>query len=383
MDEIIIHMIIIAPLTKWLIGSNRRWNKGKHEYGIYLALLLLCGVGVYELRKSDQNYYEILNLNSKANKVDIQQSFRKMTRIYHPDKNKNANSLDDFNRIREAYEVLSNEKKKDYYDRFGDFGESEITTFFYVEIIIISIFHFAISFIFGFLYTYGKDNEMCRMIICLYITLNFCIEIVFRFSPESTEFLAFLPIFCRYAPFERIQAFRVLSPLVMNVILLLDIYFFDDDDDSYFYTNFCDYIFEKNTKIIKNYEDAIMTYARAIDGIVETNSNFSWRKTVSPLDTKQVYALTAEETYEPKLDNNDIFLLILNSLLNNNKQIDIDMKVPKKELCRRIDWSRAFIQSVYDENKKQKDFVQSTTTKGIIFSSAIYFIGLVSHLLSK
>lgn len=225
MEEIILHMIIIAPLTKWLIGSNRRWNQGKREYGIYIALLVLFCVGIYELRKPNQNLYEVLNLNAYASKTDIQQSFRKMSRIYHPDKNKEPDSLDRFNKIREAYEVLSNDKKKYTYDRFGDFGDSEITSFFYVEIIIIAMFQFAISFIFGFLYTYGKDNEKYRILICLYIALNFCMELILRFSPESTVFLSFIPILSHYTPFERIHAFRVLVPLIMNAILLVDIYY--------------------------------------------------------------------------------------------------------------------------------------------------------------
>ncbi|ETW53775.1 hypothetical protein PFUGPA_03647 [Plasmodium falciparum Palo Alto/Uganda] len=265
MEEIILHMIIIAPLTKWLIGSNRRWNQGKREYGIYIALLVLFCVGIYELRKPNQNLYEVLNLNAYASKTDIQQSFRKMSRIYHPDKNKEPDSLDRFNKIREAYEVLSNDKKKYTYDRFGDFGDSEITSFFYVEIIIIAMFQFAISFIFGFLYTYGKDNEKYRILICLYIALNFCMELILRFSPESTVFLSFIPILSHYTPFERIHAFRVLVPLIMNAILLVDIYYIEEDTEVYVST-FCEYVFENNSKSIKNYDDAVLFCARLVDG---------------------------------------------------------------------------------------------------------------------
>ncbi|CRH03998.1 DnaJ protein, putative [Plasmodium relictum] len=381
MEEIIIHMIIIAPLTKWLIGSNRIWNKGKREYGIYLALLLLFCVGIYELRKSDKNFYEVLNLNSYASKADIQQSFRKMSRIYHPDKNKEPDSLDRFNKIREAYEVLANDEKKYYYDRYGDFKDSEITNFFYVEILIISIFQYAISFIFGFLYTYGKDNEKYRILICLYITLNFCIEIIYRFSQESNSFLSFLPIFCHYTPFERIQAFRVLVPLVMNAILLLDIYFLDEDTEVYI-SSFCEYVFENNSKSIKHLEDTVIFYARLIDGKIDRGNDFSWRKEKANIQIKNVYELDDEHTYDKKYDKNDIFYSLLYKIIENNKD-QIDLKIPKKELCRRFDWSRWYIASVFGKNAEEKNFIESNATKGIIFSSALYFIGLVSHLFSK
>ncbi|CDO66623.1 DnaJ protein, putative [Plasmodium reichenowi] len=381
MEEIILHMIIIAPLTKWLIGSNRRWNQGKREYGIYIALLVLFCVGIYELRKPNQNLYEVLNLNAYASKTDIQQSFRKMSRIYHPDKNKEPDSLDRFNKIREAYEVLSNDKKKYTYDRFGDFGDSEITSFFYVEIIIIAMFQFAISFIFGFLYTYGKDNEKYRILICLYIALNFCMELILRFSPESTVFLSFIPILSHYTPFERIHAFRVLVPLIMNAILLVDIYYIEEDTEVYVST-FCEYVFENNSKSIKNYDDAVLFCARLVDGKMNNASNFSWREEKSSLDITNMYELDDDKVFDKQYDKDDIFYSLLYNIIENNKN-QIDLKIPKKELCRRFDWSRWYTTAILEKNTEEKNFVESNATKGIIFSSVLYFIGLVSHLVSK
>ncbi|SOV82503.1 DnaJ protein, putative [Plasmodium sp. gorilla clade G3] len=381
MEEIILHMIIIAPLTKWLIGSNRKWNQGKREYGIYIALLVLFCVGIYELRKPNQNLYEVLNLNAYASKTDIQQSFRKMSRIYHPDKNKESDSLDRFNKIREAYEVLSNDKKKYIYDRFGDFGDSEITSFFYIEIIIIAMFQFAISFIFGFLYTYGKDNEKYRILICLYIALNFCMELILRFSPESTLFLSFIPILSHYTPFERIHAFRVLVPLIMNAILLVDIYYIEEDTEVYVST-FCEYVFENNSKSIKNYDDAVLFCARLVDGKMNNASNFSWREEKSSLDITNMYELDDDKVFDKQYDKDDIFYSLLYNIIENNKN-QIDLKIPKKELCRRFDWSRWYTTAILEKNTEEKNFVESNATKGIIFSSVLYFIGLVSHLVSK
>ncbi|KNG78889.1 DnaJ domain-containing protein [Plasmodium falciparum IGH-CR14] len=351
MEEIILHMIIIAPLTKWLIGSNRRWNQGKREYGIYIALLVLFCVGIYELRKPNQNLYEVLNLNAYASKTDIQQSFRKMSRIYHPDKNKEPDSLDRFNKIREAYEVLSNDKKKYTYDRFGDFGDSEITSFFYVEIIIIAMFQFAISFIFGFLYTYGKDNEKYRILICLYIALNFCMELILRFSPESTVFLSFIPILSHYTPFERIHAFRVLVPLIMNAILLVDIYYIEEDTEVYVST-FCEYVFENNSKSIKNYDDAVLFCARLVDGKMNNASNFSWREEKSSLDITNMYELDDDKVFDKQYDKDDIFYSLLYNIIENNKN-QIDLKIPKKELCRRFDWSRWYTTAILEKNTEE------------------------------
>ncbi|VWU50728.1 DnaJ protein, putative [Hepatocystis sp. ex Piliocolobus tephrosceles] len=382
MEEIIVHMIIIAPLTKWLIGPNRAWNKGKREYGIYIALLLLFFVGMYELRKPNENLYEVLNLNASASKVDIQQSFRKLSRIYHPDKNKKADSFENFNKIREAYEILTNNKKKYIYDRFGDFGNtSDINNFFYVEIIIIAIFQFAISFIFGFLYTYGKDNEKYRILICLYIGLNFCIELILRFHQESPTFLSFIPVFSSYTPFERINALKVLVPLVMNAILLIDVYMVDEDTHLYINT-FCEYLFENNSKTIKNYDDAIIFCARLIDGQINIGNNFSWRESDTCSNIKNIYELEDEQMYDTQYDKDDIFYKILYTVITSNKD-NIELKIPKKELCRRIDWSRWYTNSVIEKRQQEKEFEKGNASKGIIFSTVLYVIGLISHLLSK
>ncbi|KAI4835862.1 DnaJ protein [Plasmodium brasilianum] len=381
MEEIIVHMIIIAPLTKWLISPNRSWNKGKREYGVYIALLILFCVGLYELRKPNQNLYEILTLNANASRTDIQQSFRKLSRIYHPDKNKSQDAFERFNKIREAYEILSNEKKKYLYDRFGDFGGSEITNFFYIEIIIIAIFQFAISFIFGFLYTYGKDNEKYRILICLYIGLNFCMELIYRFSPESTNFLSFLPIFSHYTPFERIHSLKVLVPLVMNAILLIDVYFIDEDTELYVST-FCEYVFENNIKCIKNFDDAVLFCARLVDGKVKIANNYSWREEDAYSHITNIHELDDEQMYDKNCDKNDLFYKLLYNVVETSTE-DVELKVPKKELCRRFDWSRWYTTTVLEKNTADKDFEEGNATKGIIFSSLLYFIGLVSHLLSK
>ncbi|WBY58086.1 DnaJ protein [Plasmodium yoelii yoelii] len=351
MEDIIIYMIIIAPLTRWIIGPNRPWNKGKREYGVFIALFILFCVAAYELKKPEQNAYEILNVNTHASTGEIRQSFRQLSRKYHPDKNKEPDAFDKFNKIREAYEILSNDKKKYNYDRFGDFQGSDITSFFYIEIIIIAIFQFAISFIFGFLYTYGRDNEKYRVLICLYISLNFCLELILRFSSESTEFLAFWPLFNHYTPFERIKAIKALVPLFMNIILFIDIYLIEDDIGVYALT-FCEYIFKKNLKIVKNYNDAVLFCAKLVDGKLDRHSNFSWRPKEEHTYIENVQELTDDQTYDKKCDKDDIFYKLLHTIVETNKE-NVDLQVPKKELCRRFDWSQSYISSILAKNEQE------------------------------
>ena len=63
------------------------------------------------------NLYEILDLDKNADKSDIKKAYRKKAMIYHPDKK--TGSEEKFKEITEAYEILSDDKKRNKYDKFG------------------------------------------------------------------------------------------------------------------------------------------------------------------------------------------------------------------------------------------------------------------------
>ncbi|MDZ4793370.1 MAG: DnaJ domain-containing protein [Bacteroidota bacterium] len=63
-----------------------------------------------------KDYYSILELEPSAALTDIKKAYRKLALQYHPDKNQNDhNASARFTEIKEAYEVLTNPAKKEYY----------------------------------------------------------------------------------------------------------------------------------------------------------------------------------------------------------------------------------------------------------------------------
>jgi molecular chaperone DnaJ len=67
-----------------------------------------------------QDYYELLGVARKASVKDIRAAYRKLARKYHPDLNPGDKSAEEkFKQIQEAYEVLSDSKKRQMYDQFG------------------------------------------------------------------------------------------------------------------------------------------------------------------------------------------------------------------------------------------------------------------------
>jgi molecular chaperone DnaJ len=66
------------------------------------------------------DYYELLGVPRKSSVKDIRAAYRKLARKYHPDLNPGDKSAEEkFKQIQEAYEVLSDSKKRQMYDQFG------------------------------------------------------------------------------------------------------------------------------------------------------------------------------------------------------------------------------------------------------------------------
>jgi DnaJ-class molecular chaperone len=70
-----------------------------------------------------RDYYEVLNADRNASQTDLKKAYRKLALQYHPDRNPgDAAAEEKFKEAAEAYDVLSDPKKRELYDRFGHQG---------------------------------------------------------------------------------------------------------------------------------------------------------------------------------------------------------------------------------------------------------------------
>src|ERR1700736_2772515 len=71
------------------------------------------------------DYYELLGVPKKASSKDIRTAFRKLARKYHPDLNPGDKSSEEkFKQLQEAYDVLSDSKKRQMYDQYGFYSDN-------------------------------------------------------------------------------------------------------------------------------------------------------------------------------------------------------------------------------------------------------------------
>lgn len=73
-------------------------------------------------KSTGKDFYKVLGVSPESNEDEIKKAYRKLALKFHPDKNSEADAEDRFKEIAEAYEILTDPKKRSIYDQFGEEG---------------------------------------------------------------------------------------------------------------------------------------------------------------------------------------------------------------------------------------------------------------------
>ncbi|OBT17010.1 molecular chaperone DnaJ [Vibrio sp. UCD-FRSSP16_10] len=68
---------------------------------------------------SKADYYNVLGVSKVASEKEIKKAYKRLAMKYHPDKNHSDEAEDKFKEIKEAYEILTDQEKRQQYDQFG------------------------------------------------------------------------------------------------------------------------------------------------------------------------------------------------------------------------------------------------------------------------
>src|SRR3970282_972444 len=74
---------------------------------------------------TQKDYYATLGVERSSKPEQIRKAYRRLARKYHPDFNPNNKASEEkFKEVQEAYDVLSDEKKRQIYDQFGFYSDN-------------------------------------------------------------------------------------------------------------------------------------------------------------------------------------------------------------------------------------------------------------------
>src|SRR5580700_8647504 len=74
---------------------------------------------------TQQDYYATIGVGRDAGPDEIRKAYRKLARKHHPDLNPGDKASEDrFKKVQEAYDILSDPKKKQMYDQVGFYSEN-------------------------------------------------------------------------------------------------------------------------------------------------------------------------------------------------------------------------------------------------------------------
>ncbi|ORZ19433.1 hypothetical protein BCR42DRAFT_323462 [Absidia repens] len=92
-----------------------------HSFSICFTLALLMCLSL--LVEAGKDYYKILDVPRDASKSQIKKHYKKLSRVYHPDKNRDDKKAEaKFMEISDAYSVLVDDEQRSIYDQYGEEG---------------------------------------------------------------------------------------------------------------------------------------------------------------------------------------------------------------------------------------------------------------------
>lgn len=221
----IILQVFFAALGVSLVNSEKFKFLHKIKYATYAVILsYLIYKGVPWDR---ENYYIYLNITPHATKQEIQTAYRQAAKIYHPDKNPDVADDSSFIKLKLAYDILTNDVRRSYYNRFGDYKNGEVDDNTATLLICLSLVQQVMFFIIGYFLSYPKKLKFSRQIFLVYNIASFCFELQFRFIEDDSTF-DWLPFFGYLLPFEKILLLRTLFPIVFFLSICISNYIYAD-----------------------------------------------------------------------------------------------------------------------------------------------------------
>lgn len=221
------YMFIVHPATAWILRPGRFERKKSIMYAIgFLALLAAVKTGI-SMEARGPNHYSLLGVTRDSNPLEIKRAYKKLSLQLHPDKNPSPNASDEFDALKQAYDVLLDMELREVYNKFGIEGirtnkRYDESTFF-MEL---GIFYLTWGML-AYVLTLGKRSGDARQWTFTGLIVMLVVEISIMTSSESLLPRGFLPTWTEH---QCVWLLHTLFPAFMNGCRSLGSYLYVDLD---------------------------------------------------------------------------------------------------------------------------------------------------------
>jgi hypothetical protein len=138
-----------------------------------------------EIQQRGPNHYSLLSVTRESNPLEIKRAYKKLSLQLHPDKNPSPDASDQFDRVKQAYDVLMDLELRGVYNKFGKEGIASNKRFnenqFLMEV---AVFYMSWA-IMAFLLTMGKKSGQAREWVFTGLIVMLVVEVVVMTSDSN------------------------------------------------------------------------------------------------------------------------------------------------------------------------------------------------------
>jgi hypothetical protein len=222
------YMFLVHPITAWILRPGRFEKKKSIMYAIaFLAALAAIKTGL-EIQQQGPNHYQILDVTRESNPLEIKRAYKKLGLKLHPDKNPSPDAADEFDRVKQAYDVLMDLELRDVYNKFGKAGIDNNKRYSETQFLIeVAIFYVSWA-VMAFLLTMGKKSGQARDWTFTGMIVMLVVEVVVMTSQTNPIPSWLFPTLTEY---DLVRIMHSIFPAFMNGCRSLGSFLFVDVDE--------------------------------------------------------------------------------------------------------------------------------------------------------
>jgi len=154
------YVIIVYPATSWVL------KKFPGNKGLFCAIgflgIIAAGKTYVEVQEKGPNFYNILGVTRGSNPLEVKRAYKRRSLELHPDKNPSPNAVEEFDRLKSAYDVLISQDQRPMYDKFGE-EEIKMNRIRNENDILLEIFVYYLTWgMLAYILTLGKSSANSR-----------------------------------------------------------------------------------------------------------------------------------------------------------------------------------------------------------------------------